>query len=108
MTMPKGGHAHSGPAPDPNSGRSDRRGLSVTALPSEGYVGEAPKLVDFLPDVTPRHETIWAQLWATPQACAWAVESWRWPVVADLVRCMVRSQDPEAPAAWTTSIRQLR
>jgi hypothetical protein len=58
--------------------------------------------------VTARHERIWSQLWVTPQACAWAMESWRWPVIADLVRCMVRSQEPEAPAAWTTSIRQLR
>jgi hypothetical protein len=37
MTMPKGGHARSGPAKDPSSRTSERAGYTLTALPNEGY-----------------------------------------------------------------------
>ena len=103
-----GARNRSGPQADPNSGRSDRRGFKLTALPSEGYSGKVPELADFMPDATPRHEQVWAQLWTTPQACAWSMESWRWPVVADLVKWLVRSEPAEAPASLATAVRQLR
>lgn len=107
--MPRGGaRTRSGPPADPNSGRSDRRGFKLTALPSEGYGGEAPPLEDFLPSPTSRHQRVWAQLWRTPQACAWSMESWRWPVVADLVKYVVRSEPADAPASLGTVVRQLR
>lgn len=106
--MPKGGHAHSGPPRDPNSRTSERRGFTPTTLPSAGFDGEPPALSDFLPGPTARHEAIWAQLWRTPQACMWNREPWRVPNVADLVRCQVRAEDPEAPAAWETAIQQKR
>lgn len=106
--MGKGGHARSGPAKTPGSRTSERAGYTLTALPNEGYRGEAPKLADFLVEVTDRHERIWAELWSTPQACAWSMEQWRWPVVADLVMFRVRADDPESPVGLATSIRQLR
>lgn len=106
--MPKGGHAHSGPAKDPSSRTSARAGYTLTALPNEGYRGESPALSDYLLDVTDRHESIWSALWSTPQACAWSQESWRWPVVADLVMLRVRADDPESPIGLATAIRQLR
>lgn len=106
--MPKGGHAHSGPAKDPRSRTSERAGFTLTALPSGGYSGVIPDLSDYLAEVTDRHEQIWAELWTTPQACAWSMESWRWPVVADLVMFRVRADDPESPVGLATSIRQLR
>lgn len=106
--MPKGGHAHSGPPRDPNSRTSERRGFTPTTLPAAGFTGEPPVLTDFLPTATERHETIWAQLWRTPQACMWDREPWRIPNVADLVRCQVRAEDPDAPAAWETAIQQKR
>lgn len=106
--MPKGGHAHSGPAKDPNSRTSERAGFTLTALPNEGYHGDIPELADFLIDVTDRHLSIWRDLWSTPQACAWSQESWRWPVVADLVMFRVRADEPESPVGLATSIRQLR
>lgn len=109
VTMPRGGARNrSGPQPDPTSGRSDRRGFTLTSLPSEGYDGEVPTLSDFLPAPTDRHQTVWAQLWTTPQACAWSMESWRWPVVADLVKYVVRSEPSDAPASLGTVVRQLR
>src|SRR5689334_2093993 len=110
--MPRGGHARSGPQPDPNSGRSERRGYSLTALPSEGYDGEAPawplmkrlvyytEWVDKHPErhidleasegVAEREAELWAWAWKTPQACAWSLrsESWRLHTIAMWVRTM--------------------
>jgi hypothetical protein len=103
-----GARNRSGPQPDPTSLRSASREIRLTALPSEGYGGDVPDLGSYLPVVTARHESIWAELWKTPQACAWSLESWRWPIVADLVEYRVRVDDPESPASLVTSIRQLR
>jgi hypothetical protein len=98
--MSRGGARNrSGPPADPNSGRSDRRGLSLTALPAEGYQGEIP---DFpLPQASAREVEVWEQAWRTPQACAWAMpsEAWRQGTVALWVRTKVRCEDPEAGAA---------
>lgn len=106
--MPKGGHARSGPAKTPGSRTSERAGYTLTALPNEGYRGTLPELDDYLLDVTDRHLRVWAELWATPQACAWSQERWRWPIVADLVMLRVRADDPESPIGLATAIRQLR
>ena len=105
--MARGGARNrSGPAADPTSGRSDRRGYKLTALPSEGYTGEVP---DFpLPDVNDREVDVWGILWATPQACAWSMESWRWLNIADLVRLQVRGEAHDAPVNIATVTRQLR
>ena len=105
--MPRGGARNrSGPAADPNSGRSERRGFKLTALPSEGYRGEIP---DFpLPDASEREMTVWESLWRTPQACAWSMQSWRWLNVADLVRLQVRGEAHDAPVNIATVVRQLR
>jgi len=105
--MARGGARNrSGPAADPTSGRSDRRGFKLTALPSEGYTGEVP---DFpLPDVSDREVDVWGILWATPQACAWSMESWRWLNIADLVRLQVRGEAHDAPVNIATVTRQLR
>lgn len=94
-----GARNRSGPPPDPSSGRSDARGYSLTALPSEGYAGPVP---DFpLPDLSGREAEVWEQAWRTPQACAWSLpsERWRVPTVALWVRVKVRCEDPEAPVA---------
>lgn len=105
--MARGGARNrSGPAPDPNSGRSERRGFKLTALPSEGYRGDVP---DFpLPDMTDREADVWTALWSTPQACAWSMQSWRWLNVADLVRLQVRGEAHDAPVNIATVVRQLR
>lgn len=36
------------------------------------------------------------------------MESWRWPIVADLVKYVVRSEPSDAPASLGTVVRQLR
>lgn len=94
-----GSRNRSGPQADPNSGRSERRGYSLTALPAQGYDGPIPDW----PLTTPTdHELqVWESAWRTPQACAWSMpsESWRIPTVALWVRIKVRCEDPEAGAS---------
>lgn len=101
-----GARARSGPALDPNSARSDRRGISLTALPVDGYTGEIP---DFpLPIAQPREMELWEALWRTPQASAWAKQSWRWQEIGQFVRLSVRLEDPQAPAGLYAQYRGIR
>lgn len=100
MTTGRGGARNrSGPKASEDSGRSDRRGYSLTALPAQGYQGEPP--VFPLPDPTKRELEVWADTWRTPQACAWSMpsEAWRTETVAMWVRIKVRCEDSEAPAS---------
>ena len=103
--MTKGGSRNrSGPSVDPRSGRSDARGLKFTALPSEGFEGTVP---DFdLPEATDREREVWAELWATPQAAAWAAEPWRIRTVAMYCRWSVRSEG-DVPAAFLGQVHRL-
>jgi hypothetical protein len=96
--MPRGGARNrSGPPPDENSGRSDRRDFKLTALPPEGFDGEVPGFP--LPDMTDREAEVWEQSWTTPQACAWSLEPWRHRTVAMWVRWSVRMEADDASAA---------
>jgi hypothetical protein len=102
--MPKGGHARSGPPRDPKSRTSERRGFTPTTLPASGFDGKVPALSDYLPDPSPRHEKVWADLWRTPQACMWDRDPFRIYNVANLVRCQVRAEASDSPAAWENPI----
>ncbi len=134
--MAKGGSRNrSGPQPDPQSGRSERRGYKLEALPSEGYQGLVPEfplepIVLFVEywegsgaerekrkDVDEggtgsfrdREAQVWAEAWTTPQACAWSMESWRWPVVAEYCRLKVVVElDPSASAALVGQLHRYR
>ena len=100
MTVTRGGARNrSGPLASEGSGRSDRRGYSLTALPAGGYDGEVPEFP--LPLASERELEVWAQAWTTPQACAWSMpsEAWRTRTVAMWVRLSVRCEEAEAPAA---------
>lgn len=98
--MARGGARNrSGPKADPDSGRSDRRGFSLTALPAEGFDGPVP---DFpLPDASERELEVWGEAWRTPQACAWSMpsEAWRARTVAMWVRLSVTCESPDVGAA---------
>lgn len=95
MSSRGGARNRSGPAPDPSSGRSDRRGLSFQALPNEGYRGDVPEFP--LPDASEREVDLWEQAWRTPQAAAWALEAWRWQVLAEYCRLVALNEsDPKA------------
>ena len=124
--MPRGGHARSGPPIDPNSGRSERRGIKFTALPASGYDGPVPDwplplrecfmLVDKLPipdarrteQVADREAALWAWAWSTPQAWAWSQpsESWRLHTIAMWVRTYVLCESSEATAADKGSLHR--
>lgn len=127
--MPSGGARNrSGPQPDPNSFRSARRGLSLTALPSQGYDGPAPEypLKPVMvywesfdrgqkvrePDEVAaaarweREQDLWAWAWRTPQAAAWILEPWRWQAVAMWVRTTALCESSEATAADKNSLHR--
>lgn len=93
-----GARTRSGPKPDPNSGRSDARGYSLTALPSS-FDGEIP---DFpLADALAREVELWREKWSGPHGAAWSQpsETWRHHTVALWVRTAVRCEAPDAPAS---------
>lgn len=103
--MASGGHARSGPAPTPGSGRSDARGLSFKALPAEGYTGNIP---DFPRPVTFGSELAhWNAVWRTPQAALWATPQWSWiiPAVAHYCSLMAQSEVPDCPVGVHAQIR---
>lgn len=129
--MPRGGARNrSGPQPDPSSGRSERRGFSLTALPSEGFSGEVPEFPlparvvwdEWFEDgkkvresdegatkrVWERELELWAWAWSTPQACAWSMpsESWRLMAIAQWVRTSVLCESSEATAADKNSLHR--
>ncbi|WP_181312478.1 hypothetical protein [Nocardioides campestrisoli] len=124
--MPKGGaRARSGPPPDETSGRSEQRGFSLTALPTEGHRGRAPAFP--LPATKrsgpdgvnqaatkafrAREIAIWREVWKTPQAAAWAQpgEAWRWPTVAEFCRIKAAVElDPDSNAALLSRLREYR
>lgn len=129
--MAKGGARNrSGPSADPDSGRSDRRGYSLTALPAEGYDGPVPDFplprravyrwefedkrrfqvldLDATEEVRDRELELWAWVWRTPQACAWSMpsESWRLLTVAMWVRTFVVCEGSDATAADKGSLHR--
>lgn len=126
-----GARARSGPAPDPDSGRSAARGLDFQALPSEGFAGVIPDfpldpIVLFVEhfkdgakvrevgegasaDFHSREGVVWAEAWRSPQGAAWAVDSWRWPVIAEYCRLKVTVElDPGSNAALVGQLHRYR
>ena len=96
--MSRGGARNrSGPQPTEGSRTSDRKGYVLTALPPTGFDGSAP---DFsLPLASDRELAMWAQVWTTPQACAWSLEPWRHHVIAMYVRTFVLAENADEPNA---------
>jgi len=88
-----GARANSGPPPDPNSARSMGKGLSLTALPPEGYEGPIPAIP--IPGFSARERKVWRSLWRSPQAAGWAVNEWLHHAVAMYARTLVRCEDPD-------------
>lgn len=104
--MARGGARNrSGPSPDPNSSRSDARGLRFDALPAEGFQGEAPEFP--FAGLSDREAEKWASLWRTPQAAAWIREPWRWDTVAMYCRWSVACESPDAPSSALAQIHRL-
>lgn len=65
-----GARARSGPAPEPNALRRDRKDDATwETLPAAGREGPTPEWP--LKQATTRESEIWAQLWKRPQAVMW-------------------------------------
>jgi hypothetical protein len=125
-----GARARSGPSADMTSARSESRGLRYEALPSQGYAGEVPEFPLPRLEVTStyfdegqkctgvddaasterfsRENELWCWAWRTPQAAAWALESWRWQSVADWVRMKAHCETGDASAADRTGLLRLQ
>lgn len=131
--MSKGGARNrSGPQPDPSSERSERRGYKLTALPATGFDGQVPEFP--MPTTSrfiviagdggkglkvpseertdafrERELEVWAEAWRTPQACAWSMEPWRWPTIAEFCRLKtIVEQEPDANAALVAQLHRFR
>ena len=100
-----GARNRSGPQPDPASGRSDARGIVLTALPNEGYRGEPPAFP--LPGVSERESALWVRVWRSPQACAWVLEPWRHYTVGQYVRWAVKCEQEDASASLVAQMIRL-
>jgi hypothetical protein len=104
--MSGGARKNSGPRLDPNSGRSERRGIvpvTPTALPMGGFDGPIP---DFsLPFPEDRELALWGWLWRTPQAAMWAAEPWRQLAVAQYARQAARFEVSESPGISAQMVR---
>lgn len=128
--MRGGARNRSGPPADPNSGRSDRLGYKLTALPAEGYHGPIPDFPlmrrrvykwvfedksryqvldeEATEEVADREADLWEWVWRTPQACAWSMpsESWRLHTIGMWVRTFVICESSEATAADKNSLHR--
>jgi hypothetical protein len=121
-----GARVKSGPAPDPRSGRSDRRGLTFRMLPAEGFKGRIPKFplpkIDFgfftkdgerVEDLegsesfARREKELWRWAWRTPQAVVWFEEPWRQYTVAMWVRTAATCETQRGGAADKTAMLRL-
>lgn len=107
--MPRGGARNrSGPQPAEDSGRSDARGVVLTALPSEGSKRKPPPFPltpPLLEVIGPIEQARWAQVWKSPQAVAWHAQPWRWLTVAQYVRIAVGVELGGKAADVTAMIR---
>lgn len=108
-----GARNRSGPAPDPLSGRSEARGLTFSALPADGYAGDAPDwpLRPAAADggLALRELDIWAEAWRSPQAVAWAGQQWRWTIIAEYCRLKaVVEMSPSASASLVSQLHRYR
>jgi hypothetical protein len=131
IVMSRGGARNrSGPAKQENSGRSDRAGYSLSALPAEGYAGPVPDFplprrsvfyfeqqdkarvrvfdADATRETAERELELWAEIWTYPQACAWSLpsEAWRLHTIAMFVRTFVVCEGSDATAADKNSLHR--
>lgn len=104
--MPSGGaRSRSGPAPDPNALRRDRKSDGEwLLLPAEGRKGDPPTW-PFV-DQSDREVTVWASLWCKPQAVAWERHQLV-DQVALYVRRWCEAEESGSPTNLSTLVRQM-
>jgi hypothetical protein len=100
-----GARARSGPAPDPNALRRDRKDdAGWTVLPAEGRKGKKPPSFPLI-DPSARELQIWVKLWKLPQAILWE-KNQQELAVAFHVRTMCEAERADAQANLRTLVRQ--
>ena len=96
-----GARARSGPAPDPNALRRDRKDdkawVDLPVVP----LSDAPSFP--LVDGSDVELALWAEWWLKPQAHMWAALGLKWQVAA-YVRAFVESVTPDASAGLKTAV----
>lgn len=104
--MPRGGaRSVSGPAPDPNALRRDRKSDQAgwRTLPAEGRAGDPP--VWPLTEPSARESALWVELWGKPQAVVWE-ELGQALEVALFVRTLAEAEQGDARVDIKKMVRQ--
>lgn len=96
-----GARARSGPAPDPNALRRDRKDDKAWVDLPVSPVEDAPAFP--LLDESGMELSLWAELWQKPQAHMWMALGLKWQVAA-YVRAFAESVLPEASAGLKTAV----
>lgn len=102
MTTHGGARSRSGPAKDPNSGRSEHR--SWTDLPASGREGDPPAWP--LTDPTPRERVLWDRWWHKPEAVIWESDGSE-DYVALTVRMFAEAEVEKASAENRKTVRMM-
>ena len=102
--MPSGGaRSRSGPAPDPNALRRDRKDdAGWVKLPAAGREGSPPEWP--LADPTPRELELWVHVWGKPEALMWEANGGQDVEVAMYVRTLADAESHRATAASRTLV----
>lgn len=99
-----GARQRSGPAPDPNALRRDRKDDAAwLTLPAEGRKGKAPAFP--LVEADPRELQLWAEYWAKPQALLWEHNGQALEVALH-VRSFAEAEKANATPSIRTLVRQ--
>jgi hypothetical protein len=99
-----GARARSGPAPDSNALRRDRKDdAGWTTLPASGREGKTPSWP--LTEVTARETQLWVDFWKRPQAILWERNQQELEV-ALLVRRLVEAEERGSSTSLGTLVRQ--
>lgn len=97
-----GARARSGPAPDPDSYRSQNR--DWIDLPAGGFAGVVPEFP--LGDALTVEVALWDELWLKPQAHAWNALGLKFQVAA-YVRAFLESVQADASAGLKTAVLRM-
>lgn len=105
--MAKGGaRTNSGPPPDPNALRRDRKSDGEWfVLPAAGRDGDEPAW-PLDPEANGRERALWSSLWVKPQAVAWESNGVELEV-ALYVRRLCEAERPGSATNLSTLVRQL-
>lgn len=103
--MRGGARTSSGPAPDPNALRRDRKNdAEWTTLPAEGFEGDVPEFP--LSEAKQAELDLWDELWRKPQAFMWAKVDLKYEVAA-YVRAFLESTTPGAVNGLKNAARSM-